>query len=117
MKRRTLTYVAGPYTIGDSALNVHNMVKAADRIAAKGYGVFIPLLNHFWHIISPRINDDFWKEQDNSVLSRCDCLVRLPGESLGADEEMDYAKRCNIPVFNELELYKNMPTEIKNEEV
>jgi hypothetical protein len=36
---------------------------------------------------------------DKEWVLRCDCLLRLPGESPGADEEVELAVKNNIPVF------------------
>lgn len=93
-----LVYVAGPYTLGDVAINVHNMIKACDEIAKEGYGVYCPLLTHFWHLVSPHPYE-FWIAQDNVILPRCDCLVRLEGKSSGADKEVQQMVDLRKPVF------------------
>ncbi|RPI64256.1 MAG: DUF1937 family protein [Planctomycetaceae bacterium] len=94
-------YVAGPYTKYDVAINVRNAVKMADKLARRGHTPFVPHLTHFWHIISPHTYE-FWLEQDLEWLSVCDALIRLPGESDGADKEVAYAVEHGIPVFYRL---------------
>jgi hypothetical protein len=32
-------------------------------------------------------------------LAKCDCLLRLPGESKGADNEVFWAKKLGMPVY------------------
>jgi hypothetical protein len=77
-------YVASPYTKGDVAVNVRNNIEAADRLAVAGFAPFVPLLTHFWHLLFPHPYE-FWCKQDMDWLERCDAIVRLPGESSGAD--------------------------------
>jgi len=91
-------YIASPYTIGDVAINVRNAFLAADVLAENGFVPFTPLASHFWHFLSPHPYN-FWAEMDMEWVLRCDCLLRLPGESSGADEEVILARANNIPVF------------------
>ena len=91
-------YIAGPYTKGDVAENVREAINTGDIIALEGHTVFIPHLNHFWHMIHLH-SYEFWIKQDEDWLKCCDALVRLPGESIGADIEVKLAERLGIPVF------------------
>ena len=95
---KTLVYIAGPYTKGDVAINVHRMIKCCSELAEKGYGVYCPLLTHFWHLIDPHPYE-FWLEVDNAILPRCDCLLRIPGESSGADKEIEQMKKLGKLVY------------------
>jgi len=96
-------YVAGPYTRGDVAVNVRDAFQAADRLANLGFAPFVPHSTHFWHMLFPRPYD-FWLELDNQFLPCCDAVLRLPGESSGADQEVKLAESLDIPVFNEIEI-------------
>jgi hypothetical protein len=40
-------YLAGPYTKGDVAENIHNVIKVADTLTDCGYVPYIPHLSHF----------------------------------------------------------------------
>lgn len=91
-------YVASPYTKGDVAWNVRRNLECADRLAKADYVPFAPLLTHFWHLLFPHPYE-FWLDQDNAWIEKCDCLVRLPGESSGADKEVELAKSKGIPVY------------------
>jgi hypothetical protein len=35
---------------------------------------------------------------DLALIPKMDVVLRLPGESLGADGEVDKARECNVPV-------------------
>ncbi len=37
------------------------------------------------------------------LLQHCDAVQRLPGESLGADQDVEIARERGIPVFHALE--------------
>lgn len=44
-----------------------------------------------------------WLKIDFEFIRRCDALLRLPGESVGAEMEIVEANRLGIPVFHSLE--------------
>lgn len=95
-------YVAGPYTIGDVEENVSNAIAAANELADLGFAPFVPHLNHYWHMMYPR-DYEFWTHLDMQWLQHCDIVLRLLGESNGADEEVKYATEHGIPVFYSIE--------------
>lgn len=94
-------YIAGPYTKGDVAVNVRNAFEAADTLATAGFAPFVPHATHFWHMLFPRPYA-YWIALDLEFLPACDLLLRLPGESAGADGEVAEAKRLGIPVYHSL---------------
>lgn len=95
-------YIAGPYTKGDVVVNVRKAVEAAEEVVRLGFYPFIPHMTHLWHMIVPH-NYDFWLDQDFVWLLSCDALLRIPGESSGADKEVALAKSQSIPVFDNVE--------------
>ena len=95
-------YIASPYTIGDVAVNVRESLLAADKLVELGYAPYPPLYSHFWHFLSPKPYET-WVDFDNEWVLRCDALLRLPGESSGADAEVALAKKHGIPVFYSIE--------------
>lgn len=102
---RQRIYVAGPYTKGDVAENVYKAFAAANDLADLGFAPFVPHATHFWHMIFQRPYE-FWLDLDNQFLPTCHAVLRLPGESNGADKEVALAGRLGIPVFytiNDLE--------------
>lgn len=109
-------YIAGPYTTGDVARNVRNAYKAANRLADLGFAPFVPHATHFWHMLFPR-EYEFWLELDNQFLPCCAAVLRLPGESNGADKEVARAESLALPVFTSIEAVaahfkRNIPSEL-----
>lgn len=95
-------YVAGPYTKGDVALNVRRAIEVGDELYNAGFAPFIPHLTHFWHMLFPRPYEQ-WLSLDNQWVPLCDILLRLKGESSGADKEADLAISNSVPVVYEVE--------------
>ncbi len=91
-------YVAGPYTKGDPCVNTHAAIQAGNLLLDAGHAPFVPHLSHFWHTTTPRPYED-WMRLDFAFVEVCDALVRLPGESSGADREVEHARRFDVPVF------------------
>ncbi len=102
MPRRLRVYVAGPYSKGDPCENTRNAMAAGAAIMDLGHAPFVPHLSHFWHTMDPRPYED-WLALDLAWLPAADMLLRLPGESGGADKETAEAERLGIPVFFSLE--------------
>jgi len=44
-----------------------------------------------------------WIKMHLEWVSVCDCVLRLPGKSTGADGEVEHAVKNKIPVFNSIE--------------
>ena len=100
---RPLVYVAGPYTHPDPVQNTHNAVRVAERIQSTVLvTAFVPHLNLLWHAIIPHDND-YWYEYDIAFLARCDALLRIPGDSVGADNEVEFARHEMIDVFDDVD--------------
>jgi hypothetical protein len=94
-------YVASPYTKGDIAVNVRRQIDCADELMNLGFAPFLPLLAHFQHLIHPRPYDN-WIAVDLEWIKCCDAMLRLSGESIGADLEVKKAKEWDIPVFTSI---------------
>ena len=91
-------YVAGPYTKGDVVVNVQEIIRVAEEVLKVGLCPIIPHLTHLWHLVSPH-EYDYWIRYDNMLLRRCDCLLRVAGESSGADAEVALAVELDLPVY------------------
>jgi len=93
-------YLAGP--IGAApfrmAHNVTTAIEFADALDALGLNVFIPHLSVQWHQLSPK-SYEHWMNVDFGWIDACDALLRMPGDSPGADREVEYATAQGIPVF------------------
>ncbi len=99
-----IVYIAGPYTLGDVAVNVKDAIDAGVRVLDAGHAPFIPHLSHFIHMNSPR-DYQVWIDMDNAFVPVCNALIRLPGKSSGADAEVALAEELNIPVFYSVEKF------------
>ena len=91
-------YIAGPFSIGDMMLNIRAAMMVAGLAVLRGWIPFIPHLTGFWHMLSPRSYQE-WLDYDLAWLAKCDAVLRITGESPGADREVKEAMRLNIPVY------------------
>lgn len=91
-------YIASPYTVGDTAINVKRQMGVASKLIDLGYAPFWPLHSHFLHMVYPK-EYETWIKCDLVWILSCDCLLRLDGESRGADIEVQFATQNSIPVF------------------
>lgn len=94
-------YIASPYTLGDVAVNVRNQIEAAHKLMNAGFVPFVPLYSHFHHMMFPRPYSE-WLDLDLEFLPVCDAVLRLPGESKGADVEVERAKELGIPIYHSI---------------
>lgn len=92
-------YIAGPLTKGDSLKQAKAAIAVADQVMELGCVPFVPHLCYFWDELYPH-EYEFWMGFDLAWLHKCDGLLRIPGESMGADREVDLAHRLGIPVFD-----------------
>lgn len=91
-------YVAGPIRLGDVGLNLNLAIQWADWLLDNGFAVFLPHTQFLWEIVSPK-EPDVWLEHDLEWLPLCHAVLRLSGESEGADKETGTARESGIPVF------------------
>ena len=91
-------YIAGPMSHGDIAGNVRQAMDAAATLMQAGHAVYVPHLCHFMEISHPQPYE-LWLAQDFAWIAASDALIRLPGESSGADREAAFARERGIPVW------------------
>jgi hypothetical protein len=91
-------YIASPYSIGDPSVNVRRQIDAAEELINAGFYPYLPLLSHFQHEVHPH-DYETWVRLDDAWIPACDALLRLPGESKGADREVALALKLGIPVY------------------
>lgn len=99
-------YIASPYTKGDIAVNVKAQIDCANELINLGYAPYAPLLSHFQHMAHPQPYEK-WIELTSEWLECCDCLLRLPGESNGADCEVSQAINDKQLVFYDIDELDN----------
>lgn len=109
--RKVLVYIAGPISKGDLAENIRQACEAGARLFLSGIPSIIP---HLTCYLGQRRDGDGcipetlpcetkvadWYEASLVVLGRCDAVLWLPGESKGADMEVEEAYRLGKPVFH-----------------
>lgn len=108
-KKVKSVYIASPYTKpeGKQLQNTEKSFDVASELIDLGFIPYAPLWSHYLHERHPK-NWETWMELDLYWLEKCDCLLRLPGESKGADIEVEHAHEKGIPVFYEIDdLKKN----------
>ena len=93
-------FIACPY-VSNKSKGVRRACMAADTLMTLGAIPFNPLLFHFQDLIHPR-DRDIWIAQDRAWLELCDSILRLPGESKGADAEVAYARELGLQIFDDL---------------
>lgn len=108
---RKIIYVAAPYSNGtmDSGLtkqevvekNVFESMRVSDQLIDAGFAVFLGNLYHYWHVVTPRTYEE-WFDIIAAHIPTAAAVLRLPGESSGADREVAIAKELGIPVFYDL---------------
>jgi len=91
-------YVAGKYSNGNPMHNIREALRAADRLLDAGLVPFVPHLTGVWDMVSARAYES-WLAYDLQWVARCDCVLRMPGKSAGADREVACAERLGLPVF------------------
>lgn len=114
--QKPLVFISGPYSVYKSRL--HNFketgkhAETANTNIAMGFATlvmrqggipFIPHLTHFWHLQHPRDWEE-WLVYDSYWLAHCDCLVRIEGESRGADAECTLAQEMGLRIITEEEV-------------
>lgn len=92
-------YVASPYTLGGVEQNIATSISCGSRLAESGLCIpILPLLCHLWELHDPK-SYEFWIEYTKWLLVGCDVVLRLPGESRGADGEVALALELGMRVF------------------
>jgi hypothetical protein len=127
-KRRPRTYIAGPISKGDLQHNIEQATAAFKQLAKAGAAAWCPQWSAFsggaegdgklgqynrydgtprpWAHASTGgvgLSHREWLETDLAWVECADAVLRLPGESTGADEEVALAKSRGIPVFYSVE--------------
>ncbi|HNE37355.1 MAG TPA: DUF4406 domain-containing protein [Microthrixaceae bacterium] len=94
---KPLVYVAGPIS-GDPFGCVRQGVEAFDVLRGVGCTPILPQLSVLAEMVQHRPYEE-WMAYDFEVIARCDALVRLPGESEGADREVRHARELGVRVY------------------
>lgn len=99
-QQKPLVFISGPYSNGNKLVNVIHAMEAAEKVLRQGGIPFLPHLTHFWDVYKEKDWSD-WLVYDSYWLECCSYVVRIPGESTGADAECALATSLGIPVIKE----------------
>lgn len=106
---RRKVYISGPISLGHLPTNVQTAVEAGLQLLAAGFAPLIPHLTCYANcdgsqVVLPRgTTHDDWIDADLPWVAAADGVLRLPGESLGADREVERARSVGIPVFGSIQ--------------
>jgi len=97
--RRHRIYISGPLTSSGNVLD--NLARAVDAARALIDAGFAPFCPHLTYHVDPgsEYPHATWIEIELPWVAVADALLRLPGESVGADLEVARAEELGIPVF------------------
>ena len=96
-------YIAGPmYSSGNMDDNIRMALDAATSLRRAGFLPFIPHLYFFWNLISPK-SRAYWMSLDLDWVNDCDYVLRLPGQSSGAGDEVEFAMNHGIEVYEDID--------------
>ncbi len=134
---RPVIYIAGPIRKGNLLNNVRQADAAMGALIRAGFAPINPMLSVYagcatddqntlapygvWAPADPLaklagVTADDWLGMDLALVAVSDAVLRLPGESVGADGEVAHAKSKGIPVFENLtDLIAHFTPKVPNE--
>lgn len=102
-----LVYIAGPFTKPCPLRNTRVAMDVFEEL--RQWGRVTPICPH-WSLLQQMhtpLTHRQWLDHDFEIIRRCDAVLRLPGESDGADQEVELANELGIPVFrSQVDLYR-----------
>ncbi|MEU1661901.1 DUF4406 domain-containing protein [Streptomyces griseofuscus] len=110
-----LILIAGPYrsgTDGDPQSMAANLVRleaaawpvfAAGHLPVIGEWIALPVLRSAGAGPTDPLADQVLYPTAERLLTHCDAVLRLPGESTGADQDVATARRRGLPVYHGVE--------------
>ncbi len=101
-------YISGPLTKGNVFGNIHHAAVAANHLMKLGYHPLTPHLVALQEIVMPDLGYEDYMALDLAWITRCDAVLRLPGDSPGGDREVEFARERGIPVFYSIEELVNV---------
>ncbi|RFZ87973.1 DUF4406 domain-containing protein [Shinella sp. WSJ-2] len=111
-----LILVAGPYRSGTGD-DPQKMAENLKRLEAPSYALFkaghVPMIGEWvalpvWHAaggqeIGDALHEEIFYPTAHRLLELCEGVLRLPGDSKGADNDVRIARERGIPVWHRLE--------------
>ncbi|MEV6261200.1 DUF4406 domain-containing protein [Streptomyces sp. NPDC051784] len=119
-----LILIAGPYRSGTDndpqamAANLARLESAAWPVFAAGHipvigeWIALPVLASVGAGPTDPLADQVLHPTADRLLAHCDAVLRLPGESVGADQDVATAHRRGLPVYRDIaEIPRRAPQE------
>ncbi len=113
MTKPLLILIAGPYrsgTNGDPDLIAQNLARLEDASGPIFRLGHVPMIGEWVALPILRTLDeadagdgDVMYETAHRLLQHCDAVLRLPGESAGADKDVEIAQQRGLPVYRSLD--------------
>lgn len=112
--KRLRIYISGPLSTGNRQENVKKACDCALELIKLGYSPYCP---HLTDYLDPddSLGHATWMECDLLWVEVSDAVLRLPGESKGADMEVAKAHEMGIPVYNSIEELQAKPPSMGDE--
>jgi hypothetical protein len=114
--KRLMILIAGPYRSGTNdapdkmAVNLQELERyalplyRAGHLPMIGEWVALPIIRVAGSAgVGDPVYQEFLYPVASRLLERCDAVLRVPGESKGADQDVAIARERGLPVFFELE--------------
>lgn len=101
MNNIRFVFVSGPLS-GDVEENVGMAIKYSSELIDNGYVPITPHLMHYIENYKARYYG-VWLNLSLELMTKADAVLRIPGDSPGADIEVREAEKIGIPVFYSIE--------------
>ncbi|WP_329491776.1 DUF4406 domain-containing protein [Kitasatospora sp. NBC_01246] len=110
-----LILIAGPYRSGTDggpqamAANLARLEEAAWPVFAAGHvpvigeWIALPVLRSAGAGLTDPLADQVLYPTAERLLTHCDAVLRLPGDSTGADQDVAVARRRGLPVYHHVD--------------
>lgn len=103
-RNRVRVYIAGPMTNGSglsfNMTKIHDAIDTYLILIKLGFVPHCPQLTVFAEFMLPNnVSYEQWLELDRCYIDDADIVLRLEGDSKGADKECEYAKHFGKPVI------------------
>lgn len=97
-------YISGPITKGDRNHNFYQAAAAERRLMLEGFAPLNPMRSMIMpHAYDAELPHEVWLRSDLPWVEVADVVLRLPGESSGAETECSHARLFAIPIVYSLE--------------
>jgi hypothetical protein len=116
MSSALMILIAGPYRsgTGDDPARMRANLRALEEVALPLFRAgHLPLIGEWLALPllevagSRQIGDPLWQDivypVAHRLITRCDAVLRLPGASAGADDDVRLARARGLPVYHRLE--------------